>query len=97
MHTLEVVPHDPRWPAAYDAEAARLRSALGPLAIRIDHHGSTAVSGLAAKPVVDAARSAVCRASLRDTKPVAGHVALEGVPARAQRPACGRLRPSGLL
>jgi len=50
---LEVVPYDPRWPAAFDAEAIRIRHALGPLAVRIDHHGSTAVPGLAAKPIID--------------------------------------------
>ena len=50
---LEVVPYDPRWPAAFDAEAIRIRQALGPLAVRIDHHGSTAVPGLAAKPIID--------------------------------------------
>jgi GrpB-like predicted nucleotidyltransferase (UPF0157 family) len=50
---LEVVPYDPRWPAAFAAEALRIRHALGPLAVRIDHHGSTAVPGLAAKPIID--------------------------------------------
>ena len=52
-HRLEVVPYDPRWPAAFEAEALRIRHALGPLAVRIDHHGSTAVPGLAAKPIID--------------------------------------------
>jgi len=47
------MPYDPRWPAEFEAEAARLRAALGALALRIDHHGSTAVPGLAAKPVID--------------------------------------------
>jgi GrpB-like predicted nucleotidyltransferase (UPF0157 family) len=49
----ELVPYDPRWPAMFEAEAARLRLGLGSLALRIDHHGSTAVPGLAAKPVID--------------------------------------------
>ena len=52
-HTLVVVPYDPRWPAAFEAEAIRVRDALGALALRIDHHGSTSVAGLAAKPVID--------------------------------------------
>lgn len=51
--TLEIVPYDPRWPGDFCAEAARIGAALGPLALRIDHHGSTAVPGLAAKPVID--------------------------------------------
>jgi putative glutamine amidotransferase len=45
--------YDPTWPTRFDDEAARLRAALGHLAVRIDHVGSTAVPGLAAKPVVD--------------------------------------------
>jgi len=50
---IEIVPYHPGWPAAFDAEAARLRAALGPLALRIDHNGSTAVPGLGAKPIID--------------------------------------------
>jgi GrpB-like predicted nucleotidyltransferase (UPF0157 family) len=51
--TLDVVAYDPHWPAAFAAEAGRLRAALGEIALRIDHNGSTAVPGLAAKPVID--------------------------------------------
>jgi GrpB-like predicted nucleotidyltransferase (UPF0157 family) len=50
---LDVVPYDPGWPAAFDAEAVRLRAALGTLALRLDHHGSTSVPGLGAKPIID--------------------------------------------
>ena len=50
---IELVPYDSRWPAAFEEEAVCLRDALGPLAVRIDHNGSTAVPGLAAKPVID--------------------------------------------
>lgn len=50
---LEVVPYDPQWPAAFDAEAERIRARFGPIALRIDHNGSTSVPGLAAKPVID--------------------------------------------
>jgi GrpB-like predicted nucleotidyltransferase (UPF0157 family) len=50
---LELVPYDPAWPAAFEAEAARIRAALGSIALRIDHHGSTSVPGLAAKPIID--------------------------------------------
>lgn len=48
-----VVPYDPAWPRRFAELAARLRQALGPLAVRIDHIGSTSVPGLAAKPVLD--------------------------------------------
>ena len=50
---IDVVPYDPNWPAAFDDERSRLSTALGGLAARIDHHGSTAVPGLAAKPIID--------------------------------------------
>lgn len=53
MTTLTVVPYDSRWPAAFDVERERLQSALGSLAVRIDHHGSTSIAGLAAKPIID--------------------------------------------
>ena len=50
---IEIVPYDQNWPAAFETEAALLRSALQGVALRIDHHGSTSVPGLAAKPVID--------------------------------------------
>lgn len=50
---VEVVPYDPAWPAGFDCEAARLREALGPAILDVEHVGSTAVPGLAAKPIID--------------------------------------------
>ncbi len=50
---VEVVPYDFRWPARYEALAAAIREALGPVALDVEHMGSTAVPGLAAKPVID--------------------------------------------
>lgn len=50
---IEIAPYDAAWPGMFDAEAAVLREALGAVALRIDHVGSTAVPGLAAKPVID--------------------------------------------
>lgn len=50
---IEVVDYDPAWPAAFEAERARLRIVFGGLAAAIEHVGSTAVRGLAAKPVID--------------------------------------------
>ncbi|MFN2465572.1 MAG: 2-amino-4-hydroxy-6-hydroxymethyldihydropteridine diphosphokinase [Candidatus Dormibacteria bacterium] len=48
-----LVDYDPRWTARFEAEAARLSSALGEIAQRIDHVGSTAVPGLPAKAIID--------------------------------------------
>jgi GrpB-like predicted nucleotidyltransferase (UPF0157 family) len=45
--------YDPAWPALYAAEESRIRAALGPLALAVEHVGSTAVPGLAAKFLID--------------------------------------------
>ena len=50
---IAVFPYDPRWPELFDTEAVRLSRVLGETAVRIEHIGSTAVRGLAAKPVID--------------------------------------------
>lgn len=49
---VEIVEYDPGWPAAYVAERERLAPLL-PAGVRLRHFGSTAVPGLAAKPVID--------------------------------------------
>jgi GrpB-like predicted nucleotidyltransferase (UPF0157 family) len=41
------------WPTEFEAISKSLQAALGPLAIRIDHIGSTAVPGLPAKDLID--------------------------------------------
>jgi GrpB-like predicted nucleotidyltransferase (UPF0157 family) len=48
-----VVPYIDGWPALFARTARALRVALGDVPSRIDHIGSTAVPGLAAKPVID--------------------------------------------
>lgn len=45
--------YDPQWPMKYEAHADSVRFALGDILVSIDHVGSTAVPGLAAKPVID--------------------------------------------
>ena len=50
---IEIVPYDPNWPREFESERERIVAALGDLAVRIEHNGSTAVPGLAAKPVID--------------------------------------------
>ncbi|GGN44578.1 hypothetical protein GCM10012285_27240 [Streptomyces kronopolitis] len=48
-----VVDHDPAWQARGLALVAELRSVLAPLALHVEHIGSTAIPGMAAKPVLD--------------------------------------------
>ncbi|MGK8508903.1 GrpB family protein [Nocardia asiatica] len=45
--------YDTAWPNEYAEEEAAIRAALGDVALRIEHTGSTSVPGLAAKPVID--------------------------------------------
>jgi GrpB-like predicted nucleotidyltransferase (UPF0157 family) len=48
-----IAPYDPEWPQLFSELGAALRDALGDVAQRIDHIGSTSVPGLEAKPIVD--------------------------------------------
>jgi dephospho-CoA kinase len=50
---VEIVPYDPAWPDRAAALIAGLREVLGPRARRIEHIGSTAIAGMAAKNVID--------------------------------------------
>lgn len=51
---IEIVEYDAAWPETFAAEEARMRSYFPEeLILRVEHIGSTAVPGLAAKPIVD--------------------------------------------
>src|SRR5690349_2943878 len=41
--SITIVAYDPEWPREFERERDRLRAALGDRALRIEHHGSTAV------------------------------------------------------
>jgi GrpB-like predicted nucleotidyltransferase (UPF0157 family) len=45
--------YDPAWPDCFETHRRRISEALGVVARRVDHVGSSAVPGLAAKPIVD--------------------------------------------
>jgi GrpB-like predicted nucleotidyltransferase (UPF0157 family) len=54
MDEIEIVACDPRWPSLYQIERDRLLNALSRrLVLAIEHFGSTAIPGLAAKPIID--------------------------------------------
>ena len=54
MDEVEIVDYDPRWPLMFNEEAQRLRAVLDPsLIVGLEHFGSTAISGLCAKPIID--------------------------------------------
>jgi GrpB-like predicted nucleotidyltransferase (UPF0157 family) len=54
MDEIELTAYDPRWPMEFRAEENRIRALLpSHLVLGIEHFGSTAIPGLAAKPIID--------------------------------------------
>jgi GrpB-like predicted nucleotidyltransferase (UPF0157 family) len=54
VEEVEIRPYDPGWVRLFEQESVHLRSCLpADLIRRIEHFGSTAVPGMAAKPIVD--------------------------------------------
>ncbi|MGK9286423.1 GrpB family protein [Sinorhizobium meliloti] len=50
---VEPVPYDANWLNDFSAAEALLRTTLGKCVLAVDHIGSTAVPGLAAKPMLN--------------------------------------------
>ncbi|MBI6548502.1 GrpB family protein [Xenorhabdus lircayensis] len=50
---IDVVEYNPEWIATWQQLSSSIKEALGNIALNIEHVGSTAVSGLAAKPIID--------------------------------------------
>lgn len=67
MRGITLVNYRKEWPKAFASEAALIRRAMGKAALRIEHVGSTAVPGLAAKPIID------IQVSVRHLQPLAPH------------------------
>lgn len=53
VRRMKVVEYSAEWPKLYEQEISLLRKALGSEIVRVHHIGSTAVPGLAAKPIID--------------------------------------------
>lgn len=78
---IEIVPYDAGWPAEFRRVATPVRAALGERALRLDHIGSTAVPGLAAKDVIDlqVTVATLDAAALRETLTPLGYTLLERI------------------
>lgn len=48
-----VLPHDDAWKSDFEKIKSEIKGAIGDLIVGIEHVGSTAVSGLCAKPCID--------------------------------------------
>lgn len=52
-YAVRLLPHDPRWAEQASCETARILEAVGPAILEMHHVGSTAIPGIAAKPIID--------------------------------------------
>lgn len=82
-HPIVIVPYAPEWPVRFLVLATQFRAALGDTALRIDHIGSTAIPGLAAKPIIDIQISV---ASFEPFAPIRGPLEHLGYVWRADNP-----------
>jgi GrpB-like predicted nucleotidyltransferase (UPF0157 family) len=68
--TVCVVHSDDGWPAAFAQERRCLCKRIGHLVLDIQHVGSTAVPGLAAKPIIDIAVAIASAADVQCCRPL---------------------------
>lgn len=85
----ELVAYDPSWPEQAQRILARLNTACGHRALRVDHIGSTAVPGLDAKDVIDIQ---VTVDSLATADELAAALLTAGYPASTASPGTCRSR-----
>jgi GrpB-like predicted nucleotidyltransferase (UPF0157 family) len=50
---VEVVPHNPEWRNEFERESQQIAAAMGDVIVAVHHIGSTAISGIYAKPIID--------------------------------------------
>lgn len=50
---VALMPHDEEWKALFEQEKLLLESLIGKHVVDIQHNGSTAIAGIAAKPMID--------------------------------------------
>jgi dephospho-CoA kinase len=84
-----VVPYDPTWPDQAERIVARLKTACGHHALRVDHIGSTAVPGMDAKDVIDVqvtVESLAAADQIADALTRAGYPRKAGVTADVGKP-----------
>jgi GrpB-like predicted nucleotidyltransferase (UPF0157 family) len=86
---VTIIDYQERWPEEFRQLAAELKQVLGPLALRIDHIGSTSVPGQAAKDIIDiqisvAALSEEIKTRLKDH----AYIHVEGILCDHRPPDC---------
>jgi len=80
---VRIVPYDPAWPIRFEEERELLDAAIGEWTVAGIHHvGSTAVPGLAAKPVIDILAGVEDLASSRACFPALARIGYQHAPYR---------------
>ena len=95
VNPIIIVAYCPDWADEFRALIRPLHAALGPLALRIDHIGSTAVPGLAAKDVLD--MQVTVRDFTPDLEAAFGRAGYARQPYNQDRPAPHGDRPGSRL
>ena len=75
-----IASYSPDWPILFTAERTLLLAALAPSSIQIEHVGSTAVDGLAAKPVIDMMLGATTLCEIESQIKTLQHLDYEYIP-----------------
>jgi len=84
---VEVLPYNRLWPVLFESERSAIQNALGHVVLKLHHIGSTAVEGLAAKPIIDMILEVPSLASLDQATPALESLGYEamgefGIPGR---------------
>jgi GrpB-like predicted nucleotidyltransferase (UPF0157 family) len=53
MQRVNLADSDPEWPKIFESLRERILATLGPLALTVEHVGSTSVPKMCAKPIID--------------------------------------------
>ena len=83
--TIVIVDYDPGWPRRFQHERTRIARALGKRARIIEHIGSTAVPGLAAKPIIDVLVT-IAKAEIEDDSRLVADLEAAGYELRVREP-----------
>jgi GrpB-like predicted nucleotidyltransferase (UPF0157 family) len=79
-HQVVLVPYSAQWPALFEHARHELAGVFGDLAPGIEHIGSTAVPGLAAKPIIDILLGAASLADIESRIEALGRLGYEYIP-----------------
>jgi GrpB-like predicted nucleotidyltransferase (UPF0157 family) len=69
-YAVRLIPHDPQWAEQASQEEARILKAVWPALIEMHHVGSTAIPGIAAKPIIDLVGVTPSLDALEDARPM---------------------------